>query len=161
MEPIEIRPRFKRESTLPPAAILTQFKERLREDSGEIRGFVANNHVYMRIPSEEQHFWSPQLNLEVMGDEQGSTIYGVFGPRESVWLMYIFFYTLLGFASLVIMIVGFSQMQLGLSGRILWTLPILALITLFALMNARTGQKLGKDQMNRLYHYYKEVSPAG
>ena len=157
MEPITIRPRFKHETTLPLDQVLTTYQVALKQETSPVTGFVANNHVYLRIPAKEQHFWSPQLNLEVIETEAGSIIYGLFGPRESVWLMYIFFYTLLGFAALVITIMGFSQMQLGLSSRILWALPVLALITFFAVMTARTGQKLGKDQMNLLHQYYRDI----
>ena len=156
MEKIEIRPRFHYDSPRPPAEILERLGQAVKQKDAPVNGLVIDQHVYLRMPAEQQHFWSPQLNLEVQEAEagQGSTISGLFGPRETVWLMYIFFYSLLGFISMMVMIMGFSQLNLGLSARILWLLPVLALLFLLAIGTARTGQKLGHAEMDQLYDFF-------
>lgn len=153
MEKIEIRPRFQHFSSMPPAQVLRIIEEALAEDDAPIHGLVIDHHVYLRIPYEDQHFWSPQLSLEVEATENGSQINGLFGPRESVWLMYLFFYALLGFMIMIVAIMGFSQLNLGLSARILWALPVLFLLLSLAYMTARAGQKLGHEEMDLLYQF--------
>lgn len=155
MEKIEIRPRFQHLSDLPPAQVLRHLEEALAEEDAPVNGLVIDQHVYLRIPYADQHFWSPQLSLEVEESETGSQINGLFGPRESVWLMYLFFYALLGFLIMIVAIMGFSQWNLGLSARILWALPVLFLLLLLAYLTARAGQKLGRDEMNTLYDFFR------
>lgn len=162
MEKIEIRPRFNYSSSLSPEQVLQTFHKALSEQDAPVNGLVIDQHVYLRIPEEKQHFWSPQLNLEVEENGEGSMINGLFGPRETVWLMYIFFYALLGFAIMVVMIMGFSQLNLGLSARILWALPVLLLLLLLAYGTARMGQRLGHEEMDQLYNFLiKTVEQPG
>ncbi|WP_143473687.1 hypothetical protein [Flavilitoribacter nigricans] len=155
MEKIEIRPRFQYSSPLPPEKVLQALEEALSRENAPINGLVIDHHVYLRIPHEDQHFWSPQLALEVEAAEEGSQINGLFGPRESVWLMYIFFYALMAFLSVIVMIMGFSQLNLGLSARILWALPVLLALFVLAYLTARAGQKLGHDEMHLLYDFFR------
>lgn len=157
MEKIAIRPRFQYSSGLKPEEVLQALEQALNEDDAPVNGLVIDNHVYLRIPHEDQHFWSPQLSLEVETAEDGSRINGLFGPRESIWLMYIFFYAILGFAILIIMIMGFSQLNLGLSARILWALPVLLVLLVLAVITARTGQNLGRDEMALLYRFFQNT----
>lgn len=154
MDKMEIRPRFKHHSELTPEVVLQTLQEALAKEDTSVNGLVVDHHVFLRIPYEDQHFWSPQLSLEIEEAEEGSQINGLFGPRESIWLMYLFFYAFLGFAIMIVMIMGFSQLNLGLSARILWVLPVLLLLLLLAYITARTGQKLGHNEMDLLYNFY-------
>ncbi|MEZ4994590.1 MAG: hypothetical protein R2824_29480 [Saprospiraceae bacterium] len=157
MEKIEVRPRFHYNTSASPEKVIASLQEALAQEDAPVKGLVVDHHIYLRIPVEEQHFWSPQLNLEIEGEENGdgSRINGLFGPRESVWLMFIFFYALLGFAIMIVSIMGFSQWNLGLSARILWALPILLLLLVFAYFTAKAGQKLGHNEMDTLYHFFR------
>lgn len=155
MEKIEIRPRFHYSSALPQDQILQLLQSALAEEQAPVKGRVVDQHVYLKIPAQDQHFWSPQLSLEVEAEGDGSIVNGLFGPRESVWLMYIFFYALLGFLIMIVMIMGFSQLNLGLSARILWALPVLLLLLGLAYGTAKTGQKLGHEEMNLLYDFFR------
>jgi hypothetical protein len=157
MEKIEIRPRFHYQSPLAPEVLLKALEEALAKENSPINGLVIDQHVYLRIPYEDQHFWSPQLSLEVEATDSGSQVNGLFGPRESVWLMYIFFYALMGFLIMVVMIMGFSQLNLGLSARILWALPVLLLLLVMAFFTAKAGQKLGHDEMHLLYDFFRNA----
>ena len=161
MTAIEIRPRFKRISLQSQEEILKHLSSILKEPDRSIKGYVVDHHVVLKIPHENQHYWSPQLSLEIesIPEKEGSLIRGLFGPKPSVWLMFLFFYAALGFISVVVMIIGFSQLNLGLSGRILWLLPILGFLVLMIYFTAKTGQRLGKDQMYELYHFLEENIP--
>lgn len=48
------------------------------------------------------------------------------------------------------MIMGFAQMNLGMSAHILWGLYITGVTFLFLFFTAKAGQKLGQDERIRL-----------
>lgn len=153
MTEIAIRPRFKLVSTLSCEEIIENLRSELAKHHNSINGIIINQHIILRIPIDEQHYWSPQLDVELEATKKGTSIKGLFGPRPSVWFGYVFFYSVLGFISMIVMIMGFSQLNLGLSARILWVLPITSTLFLFAFFTAKTGQRLGKDEMHRLHQF--------
>lgn len=158
MERIEIRPRFHRIVTCAQEDIIQRFSLALDKEDSPVKGTIADHYIYLKIPVEDQHYWSPQLTINIESEEeQGSRVSGLFGPRGSVWLMYVFFYTVLSVAALFIAIMGFSQLNLGLSSRILWFLPVLLILFGLAYGTAKTGQKLGHDEMHLLYDFFEET----
>ena len=153
----EIRPRFKKTISLSEEEIVERFQKALKQPNAPVTGTVVDHHIFLKIPAHQQHYWSPQLDLEIEETEEGSLIRGLFGPKPSVWFMFVFFYILLGFISMVVAIMGFSQLNLGLSAKILWLLPISLVLFLFIFFTAKTGQKLGKDEMFLLYDFYENT----
>jgi len=154
---LEIRPRFRRVVSLEPGYVLDQFRQKLTRANAPIRGLIVDHHVTLKIPYEQQHFWSPQLDVEVETVPEGTLVRGLYGPHPSVWLMFVFFYAALGFVATIVMIIGFSQWNLGLSAGILWLLPVMGFIFLMVWLSARAGQKLGKDQMEQLQAFLDDV----
>lgn len=113
-----------------------------------------DHHIVLRIPVEEQHYWSPQLSLTIEDKaDEGALIRGLYGPRSSVWLMFVFLYSSLGAISLFVAITGFSQLSLGMSAPALWALPVAAVIALTLYLFAKAGERLGKDEMHRLRNF--------
>lgn len=158
MSQLKIRPRFQRNCRLPKEKVLARIREKLDLPGQPVRGLVVDHHVTLKVPVEERHFWSPQLSLEVEEAEGGgSLIRGLYGPAPSVWLMFVFFYAFLGFVSMIVAIIGFSEWSLGLPGRILWLLPVAAFIVLMIYLSARAGQKLGHEQMYCLRDFLNEA----
>lgn len=155
-----IRPRFKLPNATPSELLIQQITQALMEQDAPIKGTVAGHHITLRIPVDKQHYWSPQLDLEIEEQAEGSLIRGLFGPSPSVWFMYVFFYSILGFASLIVTIMGFSQLNLGLSARILWILPVTLVLFIFAYSTARAGQKLGEEEMRELYNFLLESTKS-
>lgn len=155
MTAIEIRPRFRKRTELRLGEILKRFRLALDDPQATIKGYIVDHHIVLKIPLEEQHYWSPQLSLEIEAEPEGTLIRGLYGPKPSVWLMFIFFYAVLGFISLVVMIVGFSQLNLNLSARILWLLPITLVLFVMIYLSAKAGQKKGHDQMEALHHFFE------
>lgn len=159
MSNLEIRPRFVRWSQAKPEEIVQTFETLLQDKNLDVKGFVLDDHIYLKIPARDQHYWSPQLHLEIQEDAKGSRIRGLFGPRPSVWLMFIFFYFVLGFGSIIVAIVGFSQMNLGISYRILWLMPILLGLIFMVYSSAKAGQRMGMSQMEHLYKFFDKNLP--
>ncbi len=163
MAAIEIRPRFQKQVGLNQEETLQRLKRALDQPGTDIIGMVADHHVVLKFPQAQQHYWSPQLALEVEPAEDGVLIRGLFGPRPSLWLMFMFIYAILGTISLFIAIIGFSRISLGLSAPILWVLPAAAGLGLFLFFSAKTGERLGHDEMIRLQNFMDDAlgSPTG
>lgn len=153
---IAIRPKFELVSEYSKKEVIDKISTALAQTGAPFKGTVLDNHIILRIPLVNQHYWSPQLDLDIEETVKGSLTKGRFGPRPSVWLMYIFFYSILAFISMMIMIMGFAQMNLGMSAHILWGLHITGVTFLFLFFTAKAGQKLGQDEMIRLKSFLEK-----
>lgn len=155
---MEIRPRWSRDLTIEKETIMTQFKTNLESDE-ELVASTWEHHIILKIPHEKQHFWSPQMTVsfEQLEDDTTTRVRGLCGPRPTVWMMFVFFYFLLGFIGTMVMIMGFSQMNLGLSAGILWLLPAIGFLLLMVYLTARAGQKMAKDEMEILYGFCRKI----
>lgn len=157
MTTIDIRPRFRQTFEAPPEQVMQQFQTLLDQAEAPVVGRVSKviKQIILKVPQEERHYWSPQLALNLDEFGSGSEIRGLFGPRSSVWLMFIFFYAVLGIISLFIGITGGAQAALGQEAPVLWIIPICAVIALVLFFVAKAGERLGREQMYILYDAYQ------
>jgi hypothetical protein len=85
---IVLRPRFQLPRSEPKETLLAAFEGRSQPP------FIIkrlDDHVFIKFNREETHFWSPQLQLEIIDNEdKGSTIYGLFGPNPTLWTFFMF-----------------------------------------------------------------------
>ena len=154
----EIRPRFKRILTQDEKTVLSHFrKSMLTIRTHGLEGIVVGNHIIIKHPVDQQSMWTPELNISIDPHPKGTEVRGLAGPRSSIWLMFIFFYSLLGIASIFIFMFWVTRHQLGMSSGILWLIPVLLLIIGAMYLSARMGQKLSKDQLLKLKHYVRQI----
>lgn len=150
---LRARPRFRRIVNAQPEKLLQEFEEGLRSDE-EIIGSVATHHVSVRIPNKDQHFWSPQLALELEAHEKGTLIRGLYGPKPGIWTLFVFVYATVGAFTLAMLFWGLSQNTLGQYAWALWFVPggILTMGGVYLL--TQFGQKLGYEQMEILHAFF-------
>ncbi len=149
----EIRPRFRVESSHSVADLTDKINVSLKKENASCIGEVDSGHGTLFIPKKEQHYWSPQLTLTLENTDNGSLLRGMYGPRPTVWTMFIFFYFLIGLATSIVVVVGLSFISLGKSGTILWLAPVLILIFLSLYLVAHFGKKMGKSQIAVLHKF--------
>ena len=157
---VHIRPRFKQSTKLQMEELQLRIRALLDSEGAVCTGTMITGHVVLRIPIEDRHFWSPQvsLSLEEMEDESGGTlIRGLYGPNPTVWALFAFGYSAIGFIALFISIIGFSQKNLGQTAPILWVLPFLLIGVVVLYLVAQAGQKLGADEMHTLHGFYENA----
>ncbi len=152
----EIRPRFKVETVFSMADLTAKIKAKLESDNANCKGHVYPGYAKLYMPLELQHYWSPQLTLTFEETENGTTLRGLYGPRPTVWTMFVFFYALIAFAILVVSVIGLSYLTLDKSANILWVLPLLAALFASLYFVAYSGQKLGQDEMVTIHHFLEE-----
>lgn len=153
---LRFRPRFREQVRLKPNVIKENISAALKQNS-TIRGEIIENHVILKIPKSQQHYWSPQLSLELEENEEGTLIRGLFGPKPGVWTMFVFFYSAIGFLTMLGLIFGLSQLMLKMKPFGLYTVPVGATILIGLLMISKIGQKLSYDQMSELRSFVDEA----
>ena len=149
----QIRPRFKLWSKYSLSEIVDRITIGIHSDDAPCKARIIHDHIVLFFPSDKQHYWSPQLSLSIEEEDEGSLIRGLYGPRPSVWTMFVFFYSFIAFAILFVSIFGLSYMSLGKSSAILWLIPVLILVFLSLYRVSATGKKLGKDEMRTLHKF--------
>lgn len=116
--------------------------------------------VVISVCEQNSHFWSPELSLDIEEKENGTEIRCTLGPRSSLWTMFATFYgfsILVGMAGLVL---GFSQLTLGMNTWGFWLVPVSIVLLASAYGIALTGQKLSYDQMLELRNFIKATLKA-
>jgi hypothetical protein len=102
------------------------------------------------VNEAERKLWSPYLAMQVEQRPVGSLLRGRYGPHPEVWTLFMFLYTVVGFLTIIGLMLGFVQWQSGMSPWGFWGvvvgLPGLAL--LYAV--SATGQRLSAHQMEEL-----------
>ena len=110
------------------------------------------------LPEDQRHYWSPQLSLSFEEEQDTTIVRGLFGPRPTVWGLFVFFYSVIGIGILIIATIGLSKLSLDKPADILWWVPVLTLIFLSLYLVSFFGQKVGRKQMITLYRFFEEAT---
>lgn len=158
--PIRVRPRYRRITSLPSCQVIDQILEALVEKRG-IVGSTLENHAYLRIPDEKQHYWSPEFQVTVEKQEKGSLVRGVIGPKPKVWTMFMFFYSAVLVLFFLGTAMGLSQWMLGMDAPVLWSIPACIILWILIVVAAKIGQQKGKRQMIELWKFVDDAIDLG
>jgi len=152
MSSFRIRPHFEETVEWDLESAQQRLVDRLRHDGARCKVMDFPGYVTLRIPEQEQHFWSPQLTISLEPTDDGRTrLEGIYGPNTSVWSMYLYGYLLVGTASLFAGVFGLSQWLAGTRPWGLWILAGLGTCAAGFYLMAQFGQKLGARQTFQLH----------
>lgn len=153
---IVLRPRFQLELSVAKEELLQSF------ENSQINPFLVkrlDDHVFIKFNNKNNHFWSPQLHLEIESlDEKNSKLYGVFGPNPSLWTFFMFLHFGVATIFIILGIWGYSSsslnkpysLQLGLMG-------FMTLLWFVLYFFGRAGKQKGKPQTQDLYRFMMDV----
>ncbi|MAP79913.1 MAG: GTP-binding protein [Aequorivita sp.] len=155
---IVLRPRFKLETKDTPQQLLEKFKA-AKLDESEYTISCVDDHVFIKLPNRKEHFWSPQLHLEIFKTEDNTArIHGFFGPNPTVWTMFIFLHVAVGILFMVNAIWLYSNYNLNNSIALQITIAIALIISwIFLYIAGSIGKKKGKPGMRELYDYMLKI----
>ncbi|WP_291866772.1 GTP-binding protein [Maribacter sp.] len=149
---IALRPRFQLDIEQPSEELLIAF------DTKPKAPFLVNrldNHIFIKFNTEETHFWSPQLHLEITNTTPtASKIYGLFGPNPTLWTFFMFLHFGVATIFIALSIWAYSSATLNkpyTMQLILMLIMVLVWFTLYAF--GRAGRKKGKPQMHMLHKF--------
>lgn len=149
---IILRPRFQLELSKAKEEQLKFFEE------SQVTPFLVkrlDEHVFIQFNKENNHFWSPQLHLEIEEvDENNCRLYGVFGPNPTLWTLFMFLHFGVATIFLILGIWAFSSaaldkpysLQLALMG-------FMTLVWFTLYFFGRAGKQKGKPQTQDLYRF--------
>lgn len=149
----EIRPRFQKRTDESIEILREKMKRALKESEGRIAGRVDHTYITLELNGDDRHFWSPHLSISMEEEDGGTLIRGLYGPRPEIWMGFMFLYFLSGFLVMIILIIGLSQYNLGLSALILWAVPFILGGVFVLWFSSITGQKLAKPQLNEIHAF--------
>lgn len=152
-----IRPRFKIITPRSEADIAASFRAQLANSTSGCTASINLGFISVFIPQAAQRYWSPQLTMTIESSEEGQVIRGLYGPKPTIWTMYMFFYFVLSTLLVFVSIIGFSNRSLGLPAGMLWWIPILLLLFIGLRLAARFGERLGRDQLRLLQDFAGEA----
>jgi hypothetical protein len=145
-----MRPTFERRFACPPKQITQRLRARLERNDVPYRGDFYPNHIIVSLPPEEEHFWSPQLSLDLQATNAGTVVRGIYAPRPSVWTMFMAMYAFAVFGGVIGVVFGSSQWTLGMEPTGLWAIPGAMALSAFTYGLALVGQWLSRDQIEAL-----------
>lgn len=148
-----------------------RFQDELSECAGDVLGriergqhppFVVkrlDDHLFISFGAADKHFWSPQLQLEIVDEPGGKCrVYGLYGPNPTLWTFFMFLH--FGVATLFIIMgiwayssaalgKGYGVQVGGMGGMVVFWFALYAF--------GRAGRAKGKPQMRQLYTFYQKA----
>ena len=106
-----LKPRFKLKFNESKETILGQFKRSLAQDKGDFVSKIIDHHIVIDVPPEKEHFWSPQLHVEVENEADFTIVKGVMGPKPKIWTFFIFLHFAVAVAFFVFFVIFLQQME--------------------------------------------------
>jgi len=155
---IVLRPRFKMDIGQNNQTILKTF-EVFKKSQKDFIVTRVDDHVFIRLPKEKQHFWSPELHLEINEiDENTSMLHGLFGPKPAVWTMFMFFHFIVAGLFCAFGIWAYSNWSLKTDYTLqLFVVIFMVVLWIVLYVGGRLGKATGKDQMHELFNFMTEV----
>ncbi|MBQ4821666.1 GTP-binding protein [Aquimarina sp. MMG016] len=157
---IALRPRFFQDLDVSSEEALEAF-ELKGASCKDFKISRIDHHVFIRIPKKEQHFWSPQLHLEIYDVDDQPKLKGLFGPSPTVWTFFMFAHFIVATCFIGAGIWMYVNISLGHE----YIYPILAMVLLFITwfvlyFAGRLGRDAGKKEMQALYNFMENTIKA-
>lgn len=151
---IVLRPRFKLALNKNGNQITTLFCN-AKQTQERFAISCVDDHIFIKLPKQEQHFWSPQLHLEISeSTEDSCQISGFFGPNPTVWTMFMFLHVAVGILFMVNLTWLYSNYNLSNGiGLQVGIAVVLVLTWILLYVAGRIGKKKGKPGMRALYDF--------
>lgn len=160
-----VRPRYKLYTNKRKDILMEKIQNDIHSDLS-VNGLRTDNRCFLSIPPDEQHYWSPEMQIEIserQGEEdyltettfenKNTLIRCVIGPKQKIWAMFIFGYSLAGVLTFFGGLYGFVQLNLGKPATFLWSIPIGGIMIAIIYLAAAVGRKKGHEQMVHLIRF--------
>ncbi|SDR66882.1 hypothetical protein SAMN05216503_0212 [Polaribacter sp. KT25b] len=154
-----LRPRFTIDLDENRDKILQDFINEFKKEDCVFLGNIVDGHIFISVSKKDEHFWSPQLHLEILEtSENKSLLKGLFGPKPHVWTLFMFVHFVIGVSFL-----GFAALlytNISLNESVFFPLIMiifLPLIWVLLYFLGKIGKNTGKNQMKKLHDFMMKV----
>lgn len=156
---IFLRPRFSIDLLVNENTILKRFENAFKQEDCKLLGKIVDGHIFISVAKSEEHFWSPQLHLEIVAkNDNSSVLKGLFGPKPQVWTLFMFIHFVVGIAFL-----GFGVLlytKISLNEDFVYPLVMMIFLPIFWIvlyLLGNIGKDKGKKQMTKLHDFMLKV----
>ncbi len=156
---IVLKPRFVIEYPELTDVVLSKFQEGFNQNANDLRGKIVGKHIVIDVPEATEHFWSPQLQLQLEEQEnQPTLIRGHYGPKPNLWTLFMFIHFGIAVVFAIFATKLFTDISLEQdhSTALIFTIAMPVVWILFYLFG-RWGKQKGESQMRELDAFVKEV----
>lgn len=156
---ILLKPRFKLEIREDMATISEKFSDEFARGASKFSGKIVDHHIIIDVPKNEEHFWSPQLHMELENDEKaGTLIKGLYGPKPQVWSLFIFIHFAVALTFMVFVVLTYTRWSLEQDYSFALLMSVIMPILWFVLyFIGRLGRKKGAKQMFEIDNFLNEI----
>ena len=154
-----LRPRFTIDLDKNYQEIIHRFSDEFKSENCQFRGSIVDGHIFISVPKKDEHFWSPQLHLEILAKTQNTSLLkGLFGPKPQVWTLFMFIHFVIG-----TLFLGFGvwlYTKISLKEPIIFPVIMMVFLPLiWALLYflGKIGKDTGKNQMQDLHDFMIKV----
>lgn len=155
---IVLRPRFTIQLHQNKSTVLKAFED-IKLTQKEFIITQIDEHVFIKFPKNKQHFWTPQLHLEINANTtKSSTLHGVFGPNPTVWTLFMFLHFSVATSFIGVAIWAYTNWALKQEYYMQFLIGFLLIVSWFVLYFAgRIGKASSKNEMIALYNFMNSV----
>lgn len=154
----KIKPRFKLETPESKEDIMALILVESEKDD-TVKSSTHTHHIKIKLPSKDQHYWSPVMNLSFDWDEYDNKLYirGVIGPNDKVWTMFMFFYIGTIMAGLFGGIWALTKWQVSDDLSLIWIIPVSIFIFGSIFSTVKYGKRKAHTQMLHLLRFLRKA----
>lgn len=145
-----IRPTFEVVIADDRDAVVGRLRGQLASDRYPVRIENLDGHFVVCPAERDVHFWSPWLDLQVESREDGTHVFGRFGPRPSIWTAFMCAHFSLGTLAFFAAMWGTAELMLGQQPLALWIALVCGVGLGLVYWASRVGQGLAHEQMAQI-----------
>jgi hypothetical protein len=149
-----LKPRFNFEVDKNKDKVISALKKKLNEESCEFSGKIIDNHIVVDVSKKNEHYWSPQLHVEVISEDNKTMVKGLLSPKPKVWTFFMFLHFAVAITFFVFLVMFYTQYNLNQDYKFSMIMCIIMPITWIILyFVGQFGKKLGYNQMVELHDF--------
>lgn len=151
---IKVRPRFKLYSGLSEEEVISNLLLHIEKDN-TVFGRKKLNRVHFSAPSNELHYWSPELHVivEKIEFKSGTCLTCTLGPQQNVWITFVAVYTIIGLLTFFGGMFALVKLQLGNPSYWLLLFPLAFILVLGVYLISYFGKKKGHQESIHLLRF--------
>lgn len=154
---LTVRPTIDLQIAVDCEIISDRLRQQLVRGSYPVRAETVGSHFVVSPPEQKVQLWSPWLDLELRPRENGTHVFGRFGPRPSVWTGFMCANFGLATAGFFAAMWGSAQLLLKHTPWAFWiTLGCVASMALM-IWASQVGQHLAVHQMEQMRGIVLEI----
>ena len=152
-----LKPRFRIEIDQVENQIMDNITKRLNDENCRFRSQIADMHVIIDVPEQDEHYWSPQLTVELVKEDDKTIVKGLLSPKPKVWTFFMFLHFVVAISFFVFLVMFYTQYRLKQDYYFSLIMCIAMPVTWIVLyIVGQFGKKLGYEQMVQLHAFLVE-----